>query len=435
MKFRSKYLTALITAGMLSTAVEADDNFRFGGYFRAGTGGNSEGGDQVCFQVPGSSAKYRLGNECESYTELDFYYTSSTVGDDDPKYDMRFTMAAVPQGENDWEQFEPSYRNLYAKAGNMFTEGILAGASFWAGKRFYRRHDIHMNDWYYWDTSGAGGGVEDINSGFGKLHLSYFRNTNDQFQSFEIEDENGQIRTIHGDTVNVNDLSVQRFDLRLSDIKTGENGNLTLGLDYRNLSESRDVIEGADSGLAFHIQHFQDKVLSGFNKVALQYGKGLNGRNALGKGFSNSGAGSSDDDKTWRISEQLVWQPSNGSRIGGQFSLVYEDQSFGGGDGQEWFAIGVRPVYWFNKHISVATELGYNQVEPDDGDKMTLAQAVVALQLGMERNIWSRPLLRLFAGYFDWNDTAGAAGITNGDNPFGSDTSGFTFGVQAEAWW
>lgn len=47
-------------------------SFEFHGYFRSGYGLNSVGGEQVAFQAPGAGAKYRLGNEAETYGELIF---------------------------------------------------------------------------------------------------------------------------------------------------------------------------------------------------------------------------------------------------------------------------------------------------------------------------------------------------------------------------
>src|SRR5262249_37963901 len=46
--------------------------FEFHGYFRSGYGVNNVGGQQVAFQAPGAGAKYRLGNEAETYGELIF---------------------------------------------------------------------------------------------------------------------------------------------------------------------------------------------------------------------------------------------------------------------------------------------------------------------------------------------------------------------------
>ena len=46
-------------------------SFEFHGYFRSGYGLNGKGGQQVAFIAPGADAKYRLGNEAETYGEVD----------------------------------------------------------------------------------------------------------------------------------------------------------------------------------------------------------------------------------------------------------------------------------------------------------------------------------------------------------------------------
>lgn len=43
----------------------------FGGYLRSGVGTSVNSGSQSCFQLPGAQTKYRLGNECEQYGELE----------------------------------------------------------------------------------------------------------------------------------------------------------------------------------------------------------------------------------------------------------------------------------------------------------------------------------------------------------------------------
>lgn len=53
----------------------------------------------------------------------------------------------------------------------------LPGSTIWAGKRFYQRHDVHMIDFYYWDISGPGAGLENIDVGFGKLSLAATRSS------------------------------------------------------------------------------------------------------------------------------------------------------------------------------------------------------------------------------------------------------------------
>ena len=47
-------------------------SFEFHGYFRSGYGLNSRNGQQVAFQAPGADAKFRLGNEAETYRPRDY---------------------------------------------------------------------------------------------------------------------------------------------------------------------------------------------------------------------------------------------------------------------------------------------------------------------------------------------------------------------------
>ncbi|HWO37515.1 MAG TPA: carbohydrate porin, partial [Candidatus Acidoferrum sp.] len=51
---------------------EREGSFEFHGYFRSGFALNSTGGQQIAFEAPGAQAKYRLGNEADSYAELIF---------------------------------------------------------------------------------------------------------------------------------------------------------------------------------------------------------------------------------------------------------------------------------------------------------------------------------------------------------------------------
>jgi len=56
----------------ISKLQEQSGAFEFHGYFRSGYGLNGRGGAQVAFQAPGADAKYRLGNEAETYGEFIF---------------------------------------------------------------------------------------------------------------------------------------------------------------------------------------------------------------------------------------------------------------------------------------------------------------------------------------------------------------------------
>ena len=53
------------------TAPFAAQALEFAGYLRSGAGTSTGSGKQQCFQLPGAQSKYRLGNECEQYAELE----------------------------------------------------------------------------------------------------------------------------------------------------------------------------------------------------------------------------------------------------------------------------------------------------------------------------------------------------------------------------
>ena len=53
----------------------------FAGYLRSGLGTSVNSGSQSCFQLPGAQSKYRLGNECEQYAELELRQDLYTLDD------------------------------------------------------------------------------------------------------------------------------------------------------------------------------------------------------------------------------------------------------------------------------------------------------------------------------------------------------------------
>src|SRR5712671_2525793 len=159
---------------------EQANAFEFHGYFRSGYGLNSVGGQQVAFQAPGAGAKYRLGNEAETYGELIFVNNWLNPNHDSSKAWMKTefmiegnttnsaSFASFPNGTGN-DQFR--LREAFIQMGNILQS--QPNAKFWAGERYYRRQHIEINDFYPLDMSGYGGGVEDLNVRFGKLAMAY----------------------------------------------------------------------------------------------------------------------------------------------------------------------------------------------------------------------------------------------------------------------
>ncbi|SEO66435.1 maltoporin [Aquisalimonas asiatica] len=389
---------AVVSAALFAEGALAVD---FSGYMRSGIGGNSKGGDQTCFQVDGASSKYRLGNECETYGELSLG-TNVWEGEEGEYFRMKATFAFVTEQQQDFELLEDdnewANREAYVEAGNLFG-GRLSDARFWAGKKFYQRHDVHITDYYYWDNSGPGAGISNVDVGIGNLSYAYRRNTESD------------------------DVAFENHDLRLADIAVNPGGSLELGLIYGRGDDSSGDDVYADGWLAT-AQHTQS-MMGGFHRVALHYGEGTYGTGNFALAFPPGDA--SGGDTVWRVVQQLQYQLSD--NWSGMFTAVYEDQN----DRQTWYSAGVRPIYHLNRYVDLVTEVGYDRVDPDDGDARHLTKGTFAVQLSPEMSFWSRPNLRAFVTYANWNDAAADAG-TGGD-VFADSTDGVTYGFQAETWW
>jgi maltoporin len=284
----------------------------------------------------------------------------------------------------------------------------MSGGTLWAGKRFYQRQDVHITDFFYWDTSGYGLGAENVNVGPGKLSYAIFRNSSSQTSA------------------------TTRHDIRFGGLQLpGGFGDLTFGLMY-NKADTTSTTNNK-SGLAVNVQHFMGGVLGGFNKFAVQYGKGSASNMAWA--YPDNSAGS--DKKTFRIVEQLQWQLSRD--FSGMATLVHQDQK----DNYKWTSFGVRPVWHISDYTKLQVELGRDQVKPTSGDATnrqtrTLDKVTVAPTLVAGRGFWARPEMRVFYTYAKWNAAArdlwgGVAGGTGG--VFGSSTNGSTYGFQVEGWW
>lgn len=423
-------LAALSGSAMADAAVPID----FNGYFRAGTGGASKGGQQACFKLAGAASKYRLGNECETYGELALGAQLYKLPDSDTTFRVHTRLAVNAPQDLDSASTTTSWAEAWAEA-DKIGSGAFANARVWAGKRFYQRNDVHITDFYFWNNSGNGGGIENVDVGLGKLSYAYRRNSGavktGTKTEFYLDPNDGLTKTR---LVDVNSTSaISGHDFRLGGIPVNPGGELTIGVDFR-FADNSDAAKAAgisnSNGQMFNLMHTQNNVLGGFNRIALQYGRGVVAN--LSPGAPAFGAGSSD--KAWRIVEQLMVQPE-GTNWTGMGTFVYEDQI----GKQKWISYGARPQYHFNDKWSMAVDFGHDEVKPDGASRRTLNKITIAPQISAGRQFFSRPVLRAFYTYARWNDAAQAAApagdTLSATGVFGSSTNGSTFGIQAEAWW
>jgi maltoporin len=104
-----------------------------------------------------------------------------------------------------------------------------------------------------------------------------------------------------------------------------------------------------------------------------------------------------------------------------------------------WISAGVRPVYQFTEYVSLAAELGVDianqdnpDIDTDNSDFNNLVKLTVAPQITTGPTFWARPSIRAYATLAMWND--GVKGAVGGP-AYNDDTTGLSFGLQAESWW
>ncbi|MDP8175501.1 maltoporin [Phocoenobacter skyensis] len=413
-------LATIISSAILSSTAFAVD---FHGYARSGIGWTSGGGEQTTFKADGAGAKYRLGNENDTYAEFKLGQELYKDGEKSIYFDTNVAYGGILQ-QNDWEDTKPALREINVQFKNFADS--LPGATLWAGKRFYQRHDVHMNDFYYWDISGPGAGVENIDVGFGKLSLAVTRDTekdsSNPVSSRQISVLNPDTGLIEQKTV-FNKVNVYNdiFDVRLAGIKTSENGSLEFGIDYGN-AHVKDGVKFADgaskNGYMLTAEHTQGNFFGGFNKFTVQYA--TDAMTSWNNGHSQ-GASVNNKGSMLRVIDQGVVKL--GDKVETMYALIYQKTDLDNKQGSTWYSAGVRPMYKWNKTMSTLLELGYDVVkkqsnkEEDHVFKTTLAQ-----QWQAGDSIWARPAIRVFGTYAK-SDNAGKK-----DNEF-------VYGVQFEAWW
>jgi len=414
------------------------------GYFRAGYGLDDQGGPQVGFQAPGALAKGRLGNEAENYGELiiskNFYLPGAfslslkprvdgTPAEPIGRFQVRLSMYNPYTNYLDSSATQFGLAEAWGAIGNLSSS--QPSMTVWAGNRYYRRHDVHIDDLFLYNMSGGGGGVEDIKTPIGKLALAWI-GLGSQSGFTDIPEPNPQ---------NKAGFSKTNFDFRLYDFKllggTGEFGvdisKATSGKDAAGLSAPNAT------GVSFTFIHTAEKWLgeNNLNKFYIQYGRGP--AMTFTSGFEtftlNGGTfirPEAPGSYRFRVADNLIFE--TGKHFSVSPVVLYQATDYKQYWGmQHWFSAGVRPQAHFNEYVSLALEPFIDWTDNKSTNisdylfKMTFAP-----QVSLGRHFMSRPAIRGFVTYAQWGN--GFKGQVGGPDYVNS-TQGWTWGAQMESWW
>jgi len=412
---------------------EREGSFEFHGYFRSGFGLNSKGGQQVAFEAPGAQAKYRLGNETESYAELIFVNNWVNPDRELDRAWLRseFLIEANTSNSEDFadssigvgsDQFR--VREAFVQAGDLFES--QPNAKVWAGERYYRRQHIDSDDFFTLDMSGYGGGVEDLDLKFGKAAVAF-------------------IGVARPDVVTQNgNMTTSRIDATVYDVK-GPLGLWGIWFDYATSKGGQmtstsvpgsSVVADIPSsdGYAYGIRHQRLEWHGGYHTFLIQYGTGA-ASNFSGPGIGTTIPTPSPDtakSRQFLATEQIVLQPNDKFAVMPIFVFQRLKNLNTQNEWQQWLSFGVRPQVFLTRHLSLTGDCGFDHTKLPGSYDGWMRKCTFAPQIGADRKFFGRPVLRAFVTYANWSNSF--RGLVGGV-PFENQTTGFTFGVQAEHWW
>lgn len=390
---RPTALAAALFALATSTSALAVD---WGGYLRAGPGATKKDAARACYGLSGPGLKYRLGNECDFYGE---FLLSQEFKKDGVAYSANL-MTNLHNPGTDTDGSKVGINQMFVEARGL---DVSPNTTFWIGKRFYGRADVHIVDTFYVNMSGVGAGADGLDVGVGKLNLAYFRTDSDT-------DQNGP---------------GSRFNADLKGIATNPGGTLRVTGTITTAS-----FTGGRSGAGLSFQHDQEKIFgtSLKNTAWLQFSTGSAGLDA---NFGNLATASGT--RGIRFVESVQWQSGP---LGGQAqAMLQQDKDGATGQKTTSATIGGRVSYAITRHLKWLTELGYSQKKPDGGQTQKLAKLTFGPALSTGPDFWTRPELRLYVTTAKWNAAANAAAGAGGVTGIGDGkTRGTSYGAQVEIW-
>lgn len=426
MKTKWLPITAAVVAALSApTAFAAEAaGLDYYGYFRSGMGTGEGGSMQDA--VGGSFQKNklgRLGNEFDTYAEVGF---GKELKSDDTKSVYIQTMFNMYDGDTNSNMSDSNFgwENLNMQLRNFM--GL--GETSWIGIRQYNKgYVIDSNDFFYWNQTNVGGGIEGMKLGQGKLSVAALHrdiadgyNANDQDLT-EVIDSN-------------------QLELTYDSLPLWQGGTLAMGYKFLNADATADQItdngnhDYAD-GHAVMLELNQALLGTGWNKTTLQYyvdgsalqgvtfgsADTLSGRVESGDGFAIRNYGIIPLAADWDLSHAINYAEANDVKL---WNGVEGDANT--------FAVSAKVTYHWTDITRTYVEAGYfdeEKTENGDVDSRSGSKTTIAQAFSFGRG---EPELRVFASYLD-SDNADWDGSHAFDSGTADDT--WTVGLQANVWW
>jgi maltoporin len=399
-----------------AAALWSDSTIEVGsfGYLRAGFG-RSDHSEQICFQTPGASTKYRLGNECEEYFAVGGYAKVALPALADY---VEYAIQVPVQSKYGGTAIEQPLKDNFVEIGGIGGTPV----TIWAGTRENVVKDVPIIDYnYVYIAGGTGAGISNIPLGPLSLGYTFLHQTISDDDTTGTVDQANHYVSIDG----------------WSDPLGG-----ALGIDGLFSSiDSNHVSPFGANGQAVGVRRTQKDIFGGTNLTVLQIGRGA-ARNAftylyepywVGTLLTTAhGRDSLEAAETWRGLDSYFFETYRYAAMA--LVLVEWKRSFDfDGVDQVWTSTGARQTIFLDDHWRTTWDVGLDVIRSHSynasGD---LLKNTLALEWAPGRNFFSRPAVRAFATRADWS--RGFRGDV-GYPSYSDKTHGWSAGVQIEYWW
>jgi maltoporin len=288
-----------------------------------------------------------------------------------------------------------------------------------------------VTDFFYWNMSGGGGGIEDVPLGPGRLAFAWIG----------WGSTSGLGYVPQPDPENQAGFSKQTYDLRAYDLPLLF-GDVEVGVSFAHAKSGVDELgrqgpksHGYGAALVHTVKHFISD--DGVQKLSIQFGSGP--ARTFTAGFETvtlpEGTFIRPDDKgAWR----LRVTESFSANLGKYFSLgpvfvFQQTREDSPKTKQAWVSGGVRPIVHFTRYVNLAVEGGVDWVKDEAlASKGVLGKITAAPQISIGDRWNSRPVVRAFFTQAFWSDDfVGQVGGVD----YATRKRGLSAGMQMEAWW
>lgn len=390
-------------------ASASDFDIVFSGYARYGVSYDADNSKTInSADALNGNATGRLGNESFGG---EYQIATTRRSESGAKWDL--VLMVEQWGE---DGYDLGLKKMYAGVSNIFE--CQPGIYIWAGRDFHQRFSTDLNDYYWMTHDGQGGGIKNIDLGFGKLDLGLVEN---------------------------NGGGSYAATSRLAGINLGgATLNLHANYGFKSDSSSKDVTSMGYQRSSGAYQVAADLSYAG-QRIIVRYAD--NAKDSVFDRVEGQSALIFSFDGAMPITEKL------GVQYLAAYQMLDVDKtkvvdSVGGVDlSRDNYNVIVRPTYAWNDVHSTWFEAGYNVVDFNDLNKtnsswkVTLSQniAINAFDTG------TRPMIRFYATYGDGDNEYRSGGykyeykdgaLTATDNELkANNPKTLTFGAMFEAWW